>query len=461
MLNKTKIRLFEGLRKNYRYYLGLVLVYIFFLYTSYYTRDPDYGWHLRAGEFFARFGIPKTDIFTFTAAGFPWINHEWLNDVMVYYLNTLGAKIALALVFSALWCLALYLASRKKSLFVLLLSSIAILPFSGVRPVAWTVLFVATLERLNEPKNRKFLYIIPLVFIAWANLHGGFVFGLVLITIWQFSKKTRISWLIYAISVAAVFFNPYFWKIFIEIGSTLFDAQLKFRIAEWVPLKLPWLAVIYMSAFLVVFLSVNNKWIRKAFSIPGLTLVMALSSIRHTPLFVITSLRYFEESLEKLIKKLSGVRISKALEAFGLCCLSTFMIVAGLLTAFSIKASRQSDSTYPVKAVGYLNKTDVCSRNIFNDYNFGGYLIDELPSHKFYIDGRMPSWKSGPTNYFENYQRFRTDERYRNEEINKYAITCMIILPEVELERSLQKSGWLLVREGSDNNYRLYIKETR
>lgn len=457
-MKKSKNRLSIRTRfSGIRYYAGLLLVFMLFVFTSFYSRDPDFGWHLRSGEHFLTYGVPKTDIFTFTAASFHWINHEWLNDIIVYLVNHFGTKLSLAIFFSALWCLALILASRKKSVFVLLLASIAILPFSGIRPILWSVLFVAIIERIHDSKNKKILYFIPLIFLFWANLHGGFIFGILLITIWQFNKKTRINWLIYFTSLVVVFINPYFWRIFIEIGSTLLDNKIKFRIAEWFPLKLPWSSVLYVSAYLIAHFSIKKHPFKKLFSIPGLTLFMALSSIRHLPLFVITSVRYFENSLSELVNKIEGTNISRGVKSLGYISLIIFVSFAGFITAKSAGATRYSEYYYPAKAVEYI-KQHPCNQNIYNDYNYGGYLIEKLPNNKVYIDGRMPSWIANGVSYFENYAKFSNDEGFRNSEISKYNINCLIIEKNNKLGEKIVSSGWILISEASTKNYSLYFR---
>ena len=45
--------------------------------------DPDLWWHTKTGLMILEKGsIPDTDLFSFTAYGKTWINHEWLSDVV-------------------------------------------------------------------------------------------------------------------------------------------------------------------------------------------------------------------------------------------------------------------------------------------------------------------------------------------------------------------------------------------
>src|SRR5262245_23781241 len=45
------------------------------------TLDPDMWWHLRTGQLICEHGIPRHDVFSFTATDHTWITHEWLSEV--------------------------------------------------------------------------------------------------------------------------------------------------------------------------------------------------------------------------------------------------------------------------------------------------------------------------------------------------------------------------------------------
>ncbi len=64
--------------------------------------DPDYFWHLKAGEYIAaHLALPAGDPFSYTFQGKPWNSHEWLSDVGLYgvfaVLGTTGVKLLTAL----------------------------------------------------------------------------------------------------------------------------------------------------------------------------------------------------------------------------------------------------------------------------------------------------------------------------------------------------------------------------
>ena len=103
-------------------------------------------------------------------------------------------------------------------------------------------------------------------------------------------------------------------------------------------------------------------------------------------------------------------------------------------------------------------KQDGCNKNIFNSYNYGGFLIYELPEHKYYIDGRMPSWRSGRDSYFNNYEKMLKDKSYRNEQFDRYNINCVIISYDKKIDSELKQDGWKVWGGSTANGPMLYTK---
>src|SRR5439155_21504624 len=66
--------------------LAFLLVTLEFIMTRGSVLDPDIWWHLRNAEYlFQHHQLPRADMYSFTVAGHPWINHEWLAE-LPYYL---------------------------------------------------------------------------------------------------------------------------------------------------------------------------------------------------------------------------------------------------------------------------------------------------------------------------------------------------------------------------------------
>lgn len=440
-------------------WLTFSLIFLLFFSISYTSLDPDFGWHLRSGELFVKQGIPKTDPFTYTASDFPWINHEPLNDILVYVLDFLGGYFFLAIAFALLWTLSFFIISRKAKIPppLLFLAALAVAPYSGIRTLTWSFFFlsllISALSANNLRKPLKVIFI-ALIFALWANLHGSFLIGLVYLAYTGFynlfTKKGHVlDFLpIFLLSLLATLLNPYGFHIYEEIFRTLTDGSLRWTISEW-GINIP----IPMSPYLILFaLSVASSiktWrIRDYLGIENCFLLASLLTQRHWPLFVLVSLRpttsrltNFLSPLKKLSKTNQGLR---RVLSFALILLSTLTLIG---VYFILPASANRTAKMPDPAISYL-KNNPCSGNLFNEYNDGGYLIWQLPEQKVYIDGRMPSWQFDDTNYMKNWLSIQDDPAFRAKEFEKHNIACALLFSHrTDFIEDLKSKGWRVVSE--------------
>ena len=64
--------------------------------------DPDVWWHLRTGQLtLQNHSVFHTDPYSFTRFGQPWINHEWLSDVLLFGIYRLAGFGGLIVAFAA------------------------------------------------------------------------------------------------------------------------------------------------------------------------------------------------------------------------------------------------------------------------------------------------------------------------------------------------------------------------
>src|SRR5205085_2446010 len=125
-------------------------------------------------------------LWSFTRNGKPWLQHEWLTDLLfgsvanvfgqnsLVYVKWILLIATLLLLFRVVWRLS---NEPLSSYLSLLLGTAVAAPFLDLRPHLITNLCYALLLCLLLPKKRPSLYL-PLFFLLWANLHGGFFFGL-------------------------------------------------------------------------------------------------------------------------------------------------------------------------------------------------------------------------------------------------------------------------------------------
>jgi hypothetical protein len=158
--------------------------------------DPGVGRHLRTAEFILETGqIPRTDPLSFTQAGRPWIDFEWAFEATVgelYRAGGLPLVCAFCYAIFAATILGIYRTLLQSGLSlssVLVVTGVAFLTLQihfSARPVLFTYLFMALVvevwNRRTHPLKRDWL-ILPLVFVAWANLHAGWMAALLFLVL--------------------------------------------------------------------------------------------------------------------------------------------------------------------------------------------------------------------------------------------------------------------------------------
>ena len=362
--------------------------------------DPDFGWHVRMGQEILMSGIPLHDPFSYTMMSYPFVDHEWLTNVVMFFLYKNGGMFAASIFFSAALFLTMWILLKNgkcKVPEIFLLIAASLLGFGGVRPqvLGWLFFVMWMRELLKTKHNNGLLLFLQLL---WANLHGSFFLGLSsYILFWgieQINKKSKKSSLVMCVALFVVtLINPYTYRIWWEVFMQLTDGSLRWRIMEWIPGVLVfdisfW---IYVCIFLSLFIKFRNKIGLFQKMITTIFFLMALSTARNMPLFLLVSSSSFLilwGAFEKSIpiqKKEASLFFKKTI--VGICVFVS--VVSVCLTILSYKPIHK---VYPVDAVNYLRRNQL-NGNIFSLYEWGGYIIWKSPENKVFVDGRMPSWR--------------------------------------------------------------------
>ncbi|HZT80626.1 MAG TPA: hypothetical protein VFA26_10400 [Gemmataceae bacterium] len=224
--------------------------------------QTDFWHHLARGRAMTeRGGLVDADLFTYTVAGQPLRDNNWLTQLLYYRLFQAGGlelvQLANSLVLAAMMSLLVYLCWRA-SRSLLLSSAVGAFTFFGlwqlliIRPQTFSLLlFVLLLLVLELAERRHWLLLVPPAILAlWANLHGGFPIGLLLIgacllaaavEAWRDHGRgmlrDRRLWamgLCLGASLLATLANPYGWKVYEYVGVTT-GSDAVHRLDEWLP----------------------------------------------------------------------------------------------------------------------------------------------------------------------------------------------------------------------------------
>ncbi len=450
----------------------ILLISFFSLYTleGIYLLDPDFGWHLRFGEIVLQtHSVPLKDLFSYTMPSYDFINHEWFSDVIIAVIYHLTGLVGVAIFFGLFVTIGLgvvvNIAQKKDKigfwLSLLTMVAVTMVQFAGIRPQAlsWTF-FVLVWYLLDISKNKWRFIILPIIFLIWANLHAAFALGLFLFfvaVINSLLKKDRSSIYLlisFIISTGATLINPYGFKLWQEVILTSASPQIS-TVEEWTPsfthIIFPMWLFIDFSLILLWFNRSNVA--KKNIFLLTVIGILFLVGIRQAPLFMLFLLPLAIEAVNDFIDQAKKYQYAiKRLKVASLIvtiitvvfCIITLWPLESSLWKSGFNIQKSISLTYPSTSVKYL-KTHPFKGNYYSIYNWGGYLIWQLPNKKDFIDGRMPTWinPNAPKNESKNaLQDFLKidNPKILDKTIHKYHITTLIIAP---LKQSVPQCWWL------------------
>src|SRR6185369_9209150 len=212
--------------------------------------DPDFGWHLTMGKYIISHGIPPTDPFSYTMPSYPFIDHEWLTNVLIakgdMFLTYDGVAGVFGLVTIGAILISLTTLKKRSLSFALIpffLTGVTLYSFTGVRPQAMSWLLFALLLWVVRQERHflRFRWGLPFLFLAWVNLHGSFALGIVTLILagayWYWKKKVSMKSVIFLLGLclAATGMTPYGFRMWWEVWMQMSDGSLHFAIQEWLP----------------------------------------------------------------------------------------------------------------------------------------------------------------------------------------------------------------------------------
>jgi len=458
------------------------------------TLDPDMWWHLRTGRLILEEGIPRSDPFSFTVPGKGWITHEWLSEVIMYCLYRAGGLIGLILAFGALVTATFWLLLRRcrgrpyLAVFLVLTATLAAAPFWGVRPQVFNMLgaaiFVFMVEGYREGGYRRAIFLLPVLTALWANLHSGYILGVVLLATYVTGEgiSRRLGWsaersldgpsnrrlvLVTLLSALAAVLNPNGPALWTYPFSTLGSNAMQAYIQEWQspnfhqPIFWPFAAL--MALGLVAFVIAKKRPSLTDGLLFGGTAAAGLLSSRHIPLYAIVATPVIARSLMDgfqgtrlgyFLEEDPAARVSRPVSALNWILLVVFIFLAALWVTGQAQGNEAAIADrYPVEAVDYLERSGLDQVRGYNSYNWGGYLIWRgLP---VFVDGRADVYGD---DFLLNYRRtFDLTTRWR-EPLDAYDVAYILIEAGSPLSNLLSAdAGWQ--QTYSDNIADVYVRE--
>jgi hypothetical protein len=449
-----------------------VLFFAAFLIRSSVTQDPDFGWHLQFGRLLTTtHKIPVTDPYSYSMPSYHFVNHEWGTDILIAAVYDSFGMWPLFIASAIIGIATLFIISKginlRWSALLFFLVGGTLFDFIGVRPQIVSWLFLAILSTLIFQKAywQRFRFFVPLFFLLWTNLHGGFAFGIVIVGIFVFGQMVERrtfdlkNLAVFIFSLLATFCNPYGYHLWTEILKSANDPQLRNTLQEWYPaIYFSNIAFwIYWAISFYLVLKYRKKYTLTELFLYFFLLIAAFLSIRNIPVWIIASFAMTARGMAFLYQEASTHKYGsdRFLTAYIVFSFFAFIFFLPQLGGFfyGLYVSKDNASFYPAAAVSYLHN-HLPRQQIFSSYDWGGYLIWQLPEKKVFIDGRMPSWRwhatiKGESNYaFDDYKKVLTGQTPFASFAKKYHISTLLI-PIAEL--APPETKLLGITIGADN----------
>jgi hypothetical protein len=481
--------------------LVIVLFVLIFAMAVRTPADTDTWWHLRSGQYVLENGIPFRDPFSHTVFGKGWIDHGWLAQSGLYllYANFGYAGLSLALALAVTLTMGFVFLQSEVNLylraFVTVLAAITSALIWIARPQ--TISFVLAgafclILYCYKYKGRNYLFLIPVLFILWVNVHGGFIIGFLILGSYVVGESlnnvlrwegehvlgrrqilTLIS--ITVLSLPACLINPNTYKMLSYTFFTVGIGALRAYIQEWAA---PDFHLLHFHPFiwmLLLTLAALGLSARRA-DCSDLVLVsgfcyMSLWAARNVALFALVAApvlaRHGAAVIEGLMASLYERGIvrgalaetlnKKFAPAPTLAVVNWVLLVVialGCGVQIYYPLTRQAnlkaqEESLPVGAVDFIaERQDSLPGEMFNSYNWGGYLIWRLyPRYRVFIDGRTDIYDDA---FVGEYLKVVLLSEGWEEVLERYRVNFILIERESALAKFL-KSGlapdWKLAYE--------------
>lgn len=478
--------------------LFAILLIVLFITGTTPLGDGDTGYHIRTGQLILdTLTIPKTDPFSFIKPALPWTAHEWLSEVimaLIHYQLGLTGVVLLFVLIIAITYTYLYriLRAENGNLWLLLGIFILVITTSSIhwlaRPHIFSLLFFVIWYHLLDKyqyENKNYLYALPPMILLWANLHGGFIIGLILLGIYFtgnaiywlnrkdedrsfYFKKCKVIALIGLASVFMAIINPYGFHILLFPFRLVGDNFIMSIINEFMPTNAQ--KAHFYIVYLLLTLSVLTIT-KKRLNVIELILIiffiyMSLYSVRYITLFSIIVAPIvlkrldasFRESNHKIIRFLNRKSESIAetdAQAKGVLWPSLAVIAALIFATTGFVKHTFDPEKKPVQAVEFLQKEHVPG-HMFNNDEFGDYLIyTAFPEYRVFIDGRSDMYG---TKHCKDYLSVRSLGANWGDILNRYKIQWVFFDADSLLSRCLsQRTDWHLIY--ADKVAHIYVKD--
>jgi hypothetical protein len=442
----------------------------------------DLGWHLAAGDLIRQQGhIPAQDPWAFTSAGKPWVNLSWLWDALAsavfqhaHFTGLLLLTVACGgAIAGYLTKLCRRTGASAVAVCIAALSACLLYPAFSAFPNVYlaaspnmATMFFAIVFYGECLKRGRSLYLLPVLMLLWANLHGGFLLGLLVIAVFGGAALLQRDWAAFrrylAVDIAcfiAAMVNPLGWHIYAATTTTVGNF-VQTQITEWwpyyrnisMPGSIP--GMIYMLAFVLLEWRNGRSGPVAARLLAWLFLGLGLYQFRYLSFFFLFSAVPMALHLDGLLPKRDNVEIQRWLLIAGViaACASPLIFMEVEPTLDLLPMFSQRDALYLERHFPHAR--------LLNHWNMGGELIFRTRGAiPIFVDGRAST--AYPDSLLRDY--FKLGQEQVNQAdwdtvLAKYHVDTVLWMKSHTALRAflVSKRGWKEVYAGQYAS--IYIK---
>jgi hypothetical protein len=436
--------------------------------------QSDTFWHLRTGaDIVHSWQVPRADPYSFTASGWPWRNHEWLWQPLSYVCYRAGGM-PLLVGCAALFVVAAMAVSYRLSVGPVMTRALllaASLPLSmtvwAVRPHLVTLLAVPLLVSLLARERR---WPIPLLFVVWANAHGGVALGGILLVVatgvafarWRIRRAPEDRRRALALAVVLPLSGLACLVTPLGTGMLHFLSDSMARIgavgiSEWQPASptAPFAVVFWIIALAFVVLVIKRRralrgeghasswadWVTVGGALALMPL--AFAAMRNVAPFLLLAV----PAASRLLGPHAGLRLASRRPSAAAGGGEHPLINLGLLVAVAAAALALVVADYRRKPPDWmpidgraLAAIRGCDGPLYNHYDEGGYLIWAVPDKPVFIDSRQDPYPL--PHLLEALAVERGQAPYRPL-FERWGIRCVFLANASPTVEALRRDGWV------------------
>ncbi|MFN9719737.1 MAG: hypothetical protein ACK58L_13640 [Planctomycetota bacterium] len=396
------------------------------------TIEPDLWGHIQYGEDWIVSGsMPLTATHTFTAEGYPWVNHENLFELAVAVgQRTIGGHgLMIFKCVSGLWLLWTMVRVAQNRHVPTIAAVAAMVPVASglaefwlARPQLFSFLCFGLMLLAFERAFRlwttdwsiswRWLWLCVPLMVVWTNSHGGFAAGLCVFLAIAGLRTMEILWktgraglvtathlsVLNAVMIVSVFLNPYGYELPYWMLVSL--SQPRPEVSEWANIldggvtAIPFLALSLLTLVSLISTRCRRDWVELI--VLGLIAVQTLGHVRHLAFFAIAFGYWMPQHLVSIWSRLvewrptlaqhdpiSGRAASILKAEFAAIALSLVGMLGWSFANFGVDRTH-----YPVNAIEFMTQNNLHGRLVVT-FDWAQYALAALtPRTTVGFDGR-------------------------------------------------------------------------